>query len=316
MASDIETWRLWNEHEQASEFPGARWTVPTEVEVHEGWLVWDEHAVGSTEVEDFPPSAGWSFLRLADLEARRLDSEVLALAKKWGPLRLCEAHDLPSTHARPALHSSFFTDAVVEGCRVAESADGRWSEPVSVWKQLAQTCAALLLARAELSEGEAPSRANLEEIARVLPSGLVPSALGRRGVSRRDPDARLVEDLTGLVGVIGPVTVFASLDSKVSVAVVLRHLIAVGDVRPTVQVIDGEFTLSHSVDSYFGAMAMWLASELHRARPLVLCRFCGQWYRRGRKDVWRCDAEECRRALKAENKRRERDRKRASDDTE
>lgn len=307
---DFEKWHAFNDHLQGSAVPSVRWTVPSEVEVRDGLVIWDDSSTGSTLTE-LPPEAGWRFLRLAALDGPKLERAVNSLASAYGPLRLCETHRLPETHARVSTVWGGREDgsAGAGGCRVASSEEPSAQEPVSGWKELSTQCVAMLLTRAELSEKVVVGRERFEQIAQALPRGLVPPMVNPPeipdGFTRVDLDADPERH-----GTVGPISVTARLTAEASVAVAMRHLLAIGDPRPTVEVINGEFTVTIACDSLFGAIALWVATDLHRAQPLVPCRSCGRWYRRSRIGVWCCGDPECQRARRAANKRRERESRR------
>src|SRR6266487_2634569 len=66
--------------------------VPGMVSLSDGLLEW--RWIPGQKREQVRPGILEGFLKLADAA----DSSILAFAKKWGPLGICE-HELPSTHS-------------------------------------------------------------------------------------------------------------------------------------------------------------------------------------------------------------------------
>ncbi|MGC2297032.1 MAG: hypothetical protein WA695_10180 [Candidatus Dormiibacterota bacterium] len=101
------------------------------------------------------------FARLWDEDASRFPAAVLAFAKRWGPLELCDAHLRPFAHA--PLCQPWQDQAV---------ATAQWAEPIATWRRYSRSLHALLCLLADSQEYDRypPSDADLwMELAWVQP---------------------------------------------------------------------------------------------------------------------------------------------------
>jgi hypothetical protein len=81
------------------------------------------------------------FARLWDEDAPRFPGAVLAFAKRWGPLELCDAHLRPFAHA--PLCQPWQDQAV---------ATAQWAEPIATWRRYSRSLHALLCLLADSQE--------------------------------------------------------------------------------------------------------------------------------------------------------------------
>lgn len=89
------------------------------------------------------------FLRIARA-ADEADS-VLGFAQRFGPFHLCR-HDLPEAHSTRNLRTREFTRESM--CHVRRDKDGRQTEPITVWIELAQVAEAVVAIAVALRSGE------------------------------------------------------------------------------------------------------------------------------------------------------------------
>jgi hypothetical protein len=119
---------------------GREWLVPEEIGLRDGRLVWRQIYFDWDKRISAKPGLLQSFIRLADAP----DERILAFARRWGVLELCE-HDLPLRHL---VSGWAHTDAPFYArswCDYRQSEPGgRIWEPLSAWRTWARRAAATL----------------------------------------------------------------------------------------------------------------------------------------------------------------------------
>lgn len=280
---------------------GVEWEVRAGVRVKAGVLSWPMNGRVLRRHHD-PKGDYWlSFLALGDLEGPALDRAVRTYAARWGPLHLCEAHGLPVTHP-PTITPGHLHAVNQQGQCPARSANGRFEEPVERWRELARQAGVVLLARADLEEGDTVPKHRFEAMTGALPLGY--SAPGTNPLPI--PSGRKAQAPAGQM-MIGPIVVRLRLSAAQAVGIAAQQWFQMSDVAPRFRWEGGDFALSFQSHTLFGALALRLASSLTDARPLVKCDYGNHWYTQTRRNTYFCGVrEECKRERLNANARRRR----------
>jgi hypothetical protein len=279
---------------------GVSWDVSAGIRSKQGVLSWPERS-RLIKRHDDPSGDYWvRFLELAELEGPALERAVGSFARRWGPLYLCEAHGLPTTHPWHVTPGARASASSPMACRV-RFASGRKEEPVERWRELARQAAAVLMARADLRDGEPVPSERFDAMMGALPLGMTAPGVSPRplGLGRR---------VTGPLGsgAIGPITLRLQLSKNAAIGTAVQQWLAMSDVGPQFNWEDGDFALSFESRSLFGALALRMAGNLTDVRALVKCAYGNHWYQQTRRGTYFCRSEECDRLRLAENQRRRR----------
>jgi hypothetical protein len=146
--------------------PG-NWNVPTEVSLNEtaDLLCWS-----STRTQQgVRPKRGLlrEFLKVHERDNRA----ILRFAEKWGPLWLCEQHQLPRMHR--LVDFGEFADALARNespaiCRVRQLGDGWYGEPLEAWRRLSGQAFLIIAAGSLARRGELPFETHEQLLADIL----------------------------------------------------------------------------------------------------------------------------------------------------
>jgi hypothetical protein len=197
-----------------------------------------------------------------ELETAAPDA-ILEFAQRWGTLAICE-HDLPNSHAPHATRSSF--DSPYCALRLEGGANGVLHEPLTAWRNLAGTFAAIArIATHVLDNNPAPVE-DWERLFRARPVG----------VATHDEWFIPARDVTSDV----PAEVYFDEIQREPLVVGLELILAMADLRPTIRWRRGhqrpEFDLLPG--SLFAALVMELMYVVTGSDPMVHCSACGRLY--------------------------------------
>ncbi len=280
--------------------------VPPKIEVDADHLTWPcDYPRPRRRVRDPEGDFFGGFLDLASSDD--LEADVLRYARQWGPLWICERHDLPSSHARPSGVGS--VQVWIEGRKLGTcppkrlSGGTRWAEPISSWRTLAEQAVALVMARADLQRDGRLSEQRHQELAALHPSPVriqeacVDAERTPEGTFKMVPARKNI----GMQQIF--VTEVATSPANV-VGLSMQWWLDQGAVTPTIGTRRDDYGLSLRADSLFGAIALRLAGNLANANPLVPCDYCGGLYVQTRTGTFFCGQPECDKARLRANSRR------------
>jgi hypothetical protein len=117
--------------------------VPRDVRLEGNRLVWNDR---KTDTRDIRLAGFKAFLTLNS------PNHVLAFAKAYGPLRLCDDHFLPHTHNLPA-----YRPVDDWSCDVSRHDEWTYSEPISEWLKYARAAASMVRIAGNVHQDQ-PSR--------------------------------------------------------------------------------------------------------------------------------------------------------------
>ena len=245
--------------------------IPSRIELHDGFLWWDwlgEH----NWMAERAPSAGllWQFVALATVS----DHDVLAYARRWGVLLICE-HGLPGHvgncellgYAREFRGKELIRDHFHPWAMVCE--------PIATWRFYAVQARAILTVAARLHEGRVPTPDEWAPIfmsfgLRELPAGMNWS--GEVTPLKCQPPSR------GLGK--EPPWWDQSVDfDRVQLAKVLNNWLAVAHVRFSISwgtpSQPGPPNVGVCGTSLFSAIAIQLVLAVARVAGFAVCSGCG-----------------------------------------
>jgi len=158
----MESWEALRDRETTElgrRLPGVQWRVPSWVGVRGDRLEY-RYTRGLKESRQqrwVRPDREFleKFLQLAEAPAEK----ILAYARKWGVLEICE-HNLPTSHQPGA----FPSDSEIPGCRPLRTEDGSWWEPLDAWRRLARRLQGLLNVASGAYKGQASQRSDWKSI--------------------------------------------------------------------------------------------------------------------------------------------------------
>lgn len=241
-----------------------QWRIPARIELKGEKLFWSEER--GRVVQLSRESLG-AFLDLAEAPSETFGERILAFAKRWGALELCE-YDGPSFHAPfrllcPVQRSEVFHPRMEDGTP--------W-EPVAAWRRWARRAKAILTVAAELDEG----RIAPEEKWRVacwMEESYFPKLIRPKRIEA------------------GWKLLAGCLDYWLLLTDVRLCVEWVKDSRPEVQEDSersvwtkdpedgkGRLTLPFMVGGLFGALAAQLVLTISRTDGLAICSGCGVGY--------------------------------------
>lgn len=178
------------------------------------------------------------FIYLADAG----DDEVLQFGRRWGVLRLCLEHVLPSAH----------------DLRCHESRE----EPTQVWREFAAQARGMILAAANLHNGRLPDKAVWDAFQSEPPIGI-----GSLNVQQSPEHRDQAREFFGRRSV-------ASERSRLT-----RHVqvwIDLADVRPAFTWGSGQPSITLGAGSLFSALTLQLLYAVARAGAMATCSECGR----------------------------------------
>jgi hypothetical protein len=210
------------------------------------------------------------FVSLSALSETEFPRQVLAYARRWGVLEICD-HGLPRSHT--------------SGCRpreaeVPEPPDGEMAgdwmvfrEPLLAWRVFANEAATILSLRDELRAGKTGSPEELQVLGRTLDRSGLPArddwTIGYLEQRRADADERSLQDRPARADAL-----------RSLLAVALNRWQRLGDVRPQLIWRRGRQSPEEQVvgSGLFGALARALLQATVRQHGLAVCSSCGREY--------------------------------------
>jgi len=254
-----------------------RWGVPEDLNLVGGHLTWPRN--GSVRPAELPGPAFPILDRFARLVSAD-DQEVLAFARKWGPLHLCR-HGLPASHL-PRRVWRFATE--VTGAFEDDAADNyrpcgapglrRLREPLARWRQFAGEAQAILNVAASLHrENRAPIEmwAPLEERFGAPAVVMLGEQNAEAGLIEPPPQV-LSEDVQGVSPRRSTIDEQRRLVSRA-----VQEWLELGDVAVIFR-WTGAASIEFGSYCLFGALALQLALAVARSQGLAVCMSCGRAY--------------------------------------
>jgi hypothetical protein len=277
------------------------WSVPHVVELRgaPAGLAWREgEGAGRWDEVEAPLDLLERFMG----QAEATDAQLLAFAKIWGPLRLCDEHRLPVAHDLHRLAAPWpaplrrHARAPVALCPTrtlrpsgAPKRSRTLWEPCAEWRGWAREARAILDSAARLNQGAIPLARDWE-------------TAQRRSQSPERAAGRRLEEL------------------RMTLSIYLDQWALFADVRPLVRWVGprpihslGSGPYPGPYGSLFGALAVQLADRVLQVGP-VLCAGCGRRFEPNRpprpRERLYCARRACKRARDATLKREQRERDR------
>lgn len=270
------------------------------------------------------------FIRLTEIPDDRLSKAVLAFAKRFGPLYLCERHGLPSSHNRQRLPDPIQRQ-ICQPSRpsprelatlrptTGEAERHRWyAEPIAEWRRLANEALTMLIIAGELREQRRPRSELWPALARLFHEGEsehwpVLARLFNESKSEHWPAlARLLREGGGELGPEDMAAQVAALEAAVDVWLqwsAIRTQFVWKSTAPALRHVPS------APYNLFGTLALHVATSISALKGGVYqCANCGEWFPAKRKAVagrkTYCYKETCgKRAADRDAKRRQRARK-------
>ncbi len=234
-------------------YQGRQFRVPAVIGNDSGLLIWRWD--NASERNPLRPEAhGFGllseFMNLADAPVE----SILAFARKWGVLEICE-HMLPCTHN---LRRAFTLSG--RWCTPLIYPDGsqNFMEPIPYWYFYARQMRALLNIATRLKQ-DMPGLVDDWKIIQVPGLG-------------RESEVKKISEET-FARIFGR----AVEDDKVFVRMMLDRWLSMGDVRPNLIWDDEQCAVSFD-NTLFGMLAMQLMLEIGSAGGIAFCSGCGQTY--------------------------------------
>ncbi|HUG00891.1 MAG TPA: hypothetical protein VML95_03450 [Longimicrobiales bacterium] len=227
--------------------PHSVWLADTlEGETVVGWRSWDPDAPMETPREKAKSTGVLrAFCALAEADAKAF----LRFAKRYGPLELCEEHELPVGHSPYA--ASLHTPGAAEPCfapRAQASPDEpHWRfVPVEVWRRYARDVQGALSLAAAHHNGRIGPRDDWNQLLRWLEIDVTPKWLG---------------DLA---------------DERFFLAFIVDRWVDLSGLRPTLSWTDKRPEIGLGSGELFGAVLRELIFAIGRVHGLKVCAGCGE----------------------------------------
>lgn len=245
---------------------GGRLLVPGGIEVKGECLCWDLLGRDGKRPRYVRPSPDMldSFIRLADASERK----ILAFARKWGVLGLCE-HDYPCTHDTSCSPKGISPEEL-RGAKLKLQKRFRCSEPLETWRGSARSFEGLLRIAAQIQQGKRGDPLDW------LFSGVVSIELvdGNEVVPREVVSMireNLHVDFSQLLS-LSP----NKEAEKQHLARTLNFYLGSGGVAPNVEVREDSWEITLSSGLFIlGALSVQLMLAICRTEGLGLCTACG-----------------------------------------
>ena len=218
--------------------------VPARLILEDEWLLY-VHGPGSRKVRPDAPMLN-EFVQLGQADS----DAILAFAKRWGVLRVCEEHLLPQGHES--------VSRVTSACSTLGGMDGEWYhgyEPVYVWQLLARQARALLDIASAVHQGKVASHEDWSPIFEnpvVCELPAIDETPRRQATSLRDERAR--------------------------VRSVVNEWLYTGGVVPALEWRRETPDVELQSNGLFGALAIQLLMAIGRTEKLFICTSCGVPY--------------------------------------
>jgi hypothetical protein len=230
-------------------YQGRQHRVPAVIDIDCGLLVWNwDKALIRNPPRPKADGLGllMEFMRLADARPET----ILAFARKWGVLEICQ-HGLPCTHNRRKVITLFG-----RWCEPLPYADlENFMEPIIYWYFYAKQMRALLKVASQLEQGKTGAA---EDWKILLDPG--------PGIYPRNK-AALFEPFFGRT----------VAEDRTAVRVMVERWATLGDVRPTLP-LDGEQRFVSFDNTLFGMLAIQVMLAIGRTEGLGFCSGCGEHY--------------------------------------
>lgn len=265
-------------------FPVTPWRKPATVELVDGRLVYGNGSVP----ERWVGGLEGHLRRFARLHKDEEGQEALRFAQDFGPIWLCDQHNLPSSHIPHRnlgellrLHD---LDDVRPCSPLRDLATGLYTEPVSGWMNLSRQCAAMLTIADQLRKERIAlhgpgrntrSRTYLED----EPWSSIADLIGR------DLATAVPQVWVGKRDTIGHRATLA--EQRLHIGIAVDRWMQLGDVRTKFLWNGAQPRIEFGTDNLFGALAMELGLMVARSGGFATCSGCRLPYtpsRRPRED--------------------------------
>lgn len=233
-------------------YQGRQFRAPIVLGNDDGLLIWHwEDKVMSKPLR--PEAHGFGllceFMNLADAPVET----ILAFARKWGVLEICQ-HGLPCTHN--LLYADTFLGRL---CFPFSYTDTKFFyEPISYWYFYARQMRALLNIAVRLKQG-VPGLVEDWKVVQVS------------GLDQKSEVKILGEEL--FAEIFGR----TAKDDRLFMLKLLDHWLSMGDVRPTLVWDDEHCSVSFD-NTLFGMLVMQLMLEISSSGGIAFCHGCGKSY--------------------------------------
>ena len=243
-------------------WPTARWIVPSRIELKGDRLVWSwprrKEAAGAE------PAMLAEFVRLAEAS----DAQILAFARRWGMLNICE-HGLPIFHPWIGERRRYPCDWVpVDATRKA------FWEPLDAWRRYAAEARALVNLSRRLRQGQLGDLRDWQAIRNIQGTAYW-ETWNETGHIPENSALLLIQDswpLTLAETRLGKDVGF----ERRCLAQTLREWISDGGVRPSLDWSDAKPVIDLEGGGLFGGLAVQLLQAVGHPETLAFCDGCGK----------------------------------------